>query len=66
MLRVRGSDRRRLFRELSRQGWELEMGKSHYHARTPEGALVVLCHSPSARGDFQKDLAVLKRHGFKP
>jgi hypothetical protein len=65
MLRVRGSGRRKLFRRLRRQGWVVTHGGDHFHARSPEGRLVVLCSSPSLQRDWQEDLAYLKRHGFK-
>ena len=63
---MKGSTRRRVFRELRRQGWSLSVGGgSHYHARSPDGKLVVLCHSPSVQSDFQRDLALLRRNGFR-
>lgn len=65
MVRVKGSDRRKLFRELVADDWSIEVRGGHIHARSPEGKLVILCHSPSVQKDFQRDLALLKRYGFR-
>lgn len=62
---LRGSDYRRLFRALWRQGWCWTVaGSGHVRLRSPEGRLVISSSTPSCRNAFAALVARLVRCGF--
>lgn len=55
------NDLRKLRRELVQQGWELEVGGSHYKAYHPKGGFIVMGITPSCHHALHNIKADIKR-----